>query len=108
MQSLDLAEIVQALFAGDRGLLAMDENVEICNKKFAEVGIEPTLENRHAYRDWIIRTPKLAEPFCSMRRSAKLQRMAHLSVSWQQLQGLFLELRLIWALSHSPCTQKKK
>jgi hypothetical protein len=25
MSSLDLAEIVQALFAGDRGLLAMDE-----------------------------------------------------------------------------------
>jgi hypothetical protein len=28
MSSLDLAEIVQALFAGDRGLLAMDESVE--------------------------------------------------------------------------------
>jgi fructose-bisphosphate aldolase class 1 len=59
MSSLDLAEIVQALFAGDRGHLAMDESVEICNKRFAEVGIAPTLENRHAYRDWIIRTPKL-------------------------------------------------
>jgi fructose-bisphosphate aldolase class I len=61
MSSLDLAEIVQALFAGDRGLLAMDESVETCNKRFAEVGIAPTLENRHAYRDWIIRTPKLNE-----------------------------------------------
>jgi hypothetical protein len=39
MSSLDLAEIVQALFAGDRGLLAMDESVETCNKRFAEVRI---------------------------------------------------------------------
>jgi hypothetical protein len=39
----------------------MDESVETCNKRFAEVGIAPTPENRHAYRDWIIRTPKLNE-----------------------------------------------
>jgi fructose-bisphosphate aldolase class 1 len=39
MSSLDLAEIVQALFTGDRGLLAMDESAETCNKRFAEVWI---------------------------------------------------------------------
>src|ERR1700743_207903 len=61
MSSVDLPGIVQALFADDRGLLAMDESVGTCNKIFAEVGIAPTLENRHAYRDWIIRTPKLNE-----------------------------------------------
>jgi fructose-bisphosphate aldolase, class I len=44
MSSVDLAGIVQALVAGDRGLLAMDESVETCNKRFAEVGIAPTLE----------------------------------------------------------------
>jgi len=38
MSSLDLAEIVQALFAGDRGHLAMDESVEICNKKICRSG----------------------------------------------------------------------
>ena len=112
MSSLDLAEIVQALFVGDRGHLAMDESVEICNKRFAEVGKAPTLENRHAYRDWIIRTPKLNDSIGGAilfdEAIRKLQRMAHLSVGWQQVQGLFLELRLIWALSHSPCTQKKK
>ena len=54
MRSVNLDEIVQTLFAGDRGLLAMDESVETCNKRFAEAGIAPTLENRHAYRDWII------------------------------------------------------
>ena len=59
MSSLDLAEIVQTPFAGDRDHPAMVESVEICNKRFAEVGIAPTLENRHAYRDWIIRTPQL-------------------------------------------------
>ena len=61
MSSVDLAGIVQALFADDRGLLAMDESVGTCNKRFAEVGIAPTLENRHAYRDWITNTPKLNE-----------------------------------------------
>ncbi|MDT7810383.1 MAG: fructose-bisphosphate aldolase, class [Acidobacteriaceae bacterium] len=112
MSSVDLAGIVQALFAGDRGLLAMDESVETCNKRFAEVGIAPTLENRPAYRDWIIRTPKLNEAIGGAilfdERSAKLQLMANLSVIWQQLQGLFPELRWIWVLSPLRCIQKKK
>jgi fructose-bisphosphate aldolase class 1 len=38
MSSLDLAEIVQALFAGDRGLLAMDESVKTCNKDLRKWG----------------------------------------------------------------------
>jgi hypothetical protein len=42
MSSLDLAEIVQALFAGDRGLLAMDESVETCNKS-ADTGEQARL-----------------------------------------------------------------
>jgi fructose-bisphosphate aldolase class I len=61
MLSPDLAGVVRELFAGDRGLLATDESVETCNKLFAEVGIPRTREYRHAYRDWIIRTPQLSD-----------------------------------------------
>jgi fructose-bisphosphate aldolase class 1 len=38
MSSVDLAEIVQALFADDRGLLAMDESVGTCNKTLPKLG----------------------------------------------------------------------
>jgi fructose-bisphosphate aldolase class I len=57
----DLRETVKTLFAGDRGLLAMDESTSTCNKRFAETGIPQTGEFRHAYRDWIIKTPKLGD-----------------------------------------------
>jgi fructose-bisphosphate aldolase, class I len=112
MSSLDLAEIVQALFAGDRGLLAMDESVETCNKRFAEVGIAPTLENRHAYRDWIIRTPKLNEAIGgAILFDETIRQTSADGKSFCQLaetQGLFLVLKLIWVQSHLRCIQKKK
>ena len=38
MSSVDLAGIVQALFADDRGLLAMDESVGTCNKRLPKLG----------------------------------------------------------------------
>jgi|HubBroStandDraft_5_1064220.scaffolds.fasta_scaffold50278_3 fructose-bisphosphate aldolase class 1 len=41
MSSVDLAEIVQALFADDRGLLAMDESVGTCNKRLPKLGWRP-------------------------------------------------------------------
>lgn len=87
MSASDLARVVQELFANDRGLLAMDESVETCNRRFSEVDIPQTKENRHAYRDWIIRTPKLSESiggvrFCSTRPSVRLRMMALHSLSW--------------------------
>jgi fructose-bisphosphate aldolase class I len=54
-----LQDTVQSLFANDRGLLAMDESLPTCNKRFASLGIPQTEEYRHAYRDWIITTPGL-------------------------------------------------
>jgi hypothetical protein len=38
MSSFDLAGIVQTLFAGDLGLMAMDESTEICNKRLPKLG----------------------------------------------------------------------
>jgi fructose-bisphosphate aldolase, class I len=56
-----LKDTVQAMFANDRGLLAMDESLPTCNKRFASVGIPQTAEYRYAYRDLIIQTPGLGK-----------------------------------------------
>lgn len=57
----ELAATVKALFAGDKGLLAMDESLHTCNKRFEEVGIPQTVEYRRAYRELIVTTPGLGE-----------------------------------------------
>jgi fructose-bisphosphate aldolase class I len=54
-------DVVSKLFADGKGLLAMDESIPTCNKRFAAVGIPQTQEYREAYRDMIITAPKLGE-----------------------------------------------
>ena len=61
MKVQSLAETVKALFANDKGLLAMDESNPTCNKRFAAVGIPQTVEARRAYRELIITTPGLGK-----------------------------------------------
>ena len=61
MDEQRLIETAQALVAGDRGLLAMDESTGTCNKRFAPLGIAQTPEARRAYRDMIVTTPQLGE-----------------------------------------------
>jgi fructose-bisphosphate aldolase class I len=58
---MKLAEAAAALVAGDRGLLAMDESILTCNKRFAKLGIPQTEEARRAYRELIVTTPHLGE-----------------------------------------------
>jgi fructose-bisphosphate aldolase class I len=47
--------------ADDKGLIAIDESISTCNKRFAKLGIPQTAETRRAYREWIITTPGLHE-----------------------------------------------
>ncbi len=54
-----LAATAHALFANDKGLLAMDESTGTANKRFAEAGIPQTVEARRAYRDMIVTAPGL-------------------------------------------------
>jgi fructose-bisphosphate aldolase, class I len=61
MQAQALMATAQALVAGDRGLLAMDESTATCNKRFAPLGIAQTAEMRRRYRDLIVTTPGLGE-----------------------------------------------
>ena len=46
MNAPKLIDTAQALVAGDKGLLAMDESNPTCNKRFAGLGIPQTEETR--------------------------------------------------------------
>ena len=61
MDTRRLIDTAQALVAGDKGLLAMDESTPTANKRFAPLGIPLTAEARRAYRDMIVTTPRLGE-----------------------------------------------
>ena len=56
-----LKDTVKQLFAGNKGLLAMDESTPTCNRRFAAAGIPQTVEMRRSYRELIIETPSLNE-----------------------------------------------
>ena len=57
----ELKNTAAALFAGDKGLLAMDESLPTCNKRFEEAGIPQTVEYRRAYRELIVTAPGLGD-----------------------------------------------
>ena len=59
MSKQELAAVAKAMVAPGKGLLAMDESNRTCNKRFEDVGIAPTEENRRAYRELIVTTPDL-------------------------------------------------
>ena len=61
MNTKQLIDIANALTAGDKGLLAMDESNPTCNRRFAKLGIPETAEARRAYRELIIATPGLGK-----------------------------------------------
>lgn len=56
-----LSETARAMVADDKGLLAIDESLSTCNKRFAELDIPQTEEARRAYRELLITTPGLGE-----------------------------------------------
>lgn len=61
MDTQRLVDTANALVAGDKGLLAMDESTPTCNRRFAALDIPQTEEMRRAYRDMIVTTPRLGE-----------------------------------------------
>ena len=54
-----LIDTAQAMVAGGKGLLAMDESNGTCNQRFASAGIPQTMEMRRAYRELLLTTPEL-------------------------------------------------
>ena len=61
MNERSLIETAVALVADDKGLLAMDESLSTCDKRFAALGIAQTEEARRAYRELLVTTPGLGE-----------------------------------------------
>jgi len=61
MNTQKLIDTARAIFAGDKGLLAMDESTPTCHKRFAKLGIPQTEEMRRAYRELIVTAPGLNE-----------------------------------------------
>lgn len=53
----ELINIANAMM--DKGLLAMDESIATCNRRFAELGIPQTEEYRRDYRELLVSTPGL-------------------------------------------------
>lgn len=56
-----LATTAAALVAPGKGILAADESIGTMSKRLEAAGIEPTAENRRAYRDMLVKTPGLSE-----------------------------------------------
>lgn len=56
-----LAETAQAMVAPGKGIIAIDESTSTIAKRFASVGIENIEENRRAYRELLLTTPKLSD-----------------------------------------------
>ena len=61
MRTETLVDTAQELLAGDRGILAMDESIGTCDRRFAAAGIEPSVETRRAYRELLVTTPGLSD-----------------------------------------------
>jgi fructose-bisphosphate aldolase class I len=61
MNAQELIETAKNLVADDKGLLAMDESLPTCNKRFAKIGIPQTVEARRDYRELIVTTSGLNE-----------------------------------------------
>ncbi|RWA38630.1 class I fructose-bisphosphate aldolase [Xylella fastidiosa] len=56
-----LAETAQAMVASGKGIIAIDESAGTIAKRFSSVGIENIEENRRAYRELLLTTPKLSD-----------------------------------------------
>jgi fructose-bisphosphate aldolase class I len=56
-----LIDAANALLAGSKGLLAMDESNGTCNKRFAKIGIPQTENARRDWRELIATTPNIGE-----------------------------------------------
>ncbi len=56
-----LAETAQAMVAKGKGIIAIDESTGTIGKRFDQVGIANNEENRRAYRELLLTTPKLSE-----------------------------------------------
>lgn len=58
---LSLQDAAAAMVASPRGILAADESVRTMSMRLEKAGVEPTADNRCAYRELLVLTPGLSE-----------------------------------------------
>ncbi len=61
MDTKILIETVSRLTALPKGILAIDESIPTCNKRFEKLGVAPTEENRRAYRELLVTAPSIEQ-----------------------------------------------
>ena len=61
MNTQALESTAQKMVADGKGLIAIDESIGTCDKRFAGLGIPQTEEVRRQYRELIVTTPDLSE-----------------------------------------------
>lgn len=57
----EITRIAKKLVEKPKGILAMDESTSTIGRRFADVGLKNTEENRRAYREMLITTPELGK-----------------------------------------------
>ena len=61
MNAQELVATAQSMVAEGKGILAIDESISTCNKRFEKLGIPTTEEARRAYREMLLTTPGIGE-----------------------------------------------
>ena len=54
-----LKKTVASLTRPPKGILAIDESLPTCNKRFEKLGIPTTVEKRREYRELLVTTPEI-------------------------------------------------
>jgi len=66
MNSNELQKIMDALLPRGKGILAADESTNTIGKRFANINLESTEENRRAYRELLFTTPDIEKYICGV------------------------------------------
>ncbi|MDO9613573.1 MAG: class I fructose-bisphosphate aldolase, partial [Bacteroidota bacterium] len=61
MKTQELISTARLMVDNHKGILAMDESLPTCNKRFAKLEIPQTVEARRAYREMLVTTPGLSD-----------------------------------------------
>src|SRR3989344_5228882 len=56
-----LAQTAKRLTSPPKGILAIDESLSTCNKRFEPLGVPTTIEKRQEYRELLITTPGIED-----------------------------------------------
>ncbi len=62
----ELDNIVKKIMVSPKGILAIDESMPTCNKRFEKLGIPTTEENRRKYRELLITAPGIEQSISGM------------------------------------------